>query len=383
MQLQRNDLTRVLITGADGFLGKNLLLHLSERKDLDCRIYRKGDSVQSLLNLVRDVDFIFHFAGVNRPQTPSEFKEVNAELTRVLIAAVDEANSNSTKRPIIIFASSTQAELDNSYGESKRLAEKYLFEFSERAKSKVFIFRFPNIFGKWARPNFNSVVATFCHNIARDLPIHINDPEALLSLVYIDDVMSAFIQILDTNEFPIDKDHFVSLQSIYQVTLGQLAKKLRKFRDDRNSLSIDHVGKGFTRALYATYISYLPVEEFSYSVPEHSDARGIFVEMIKTPDCGQFSFFTVRSGSTRGGHYHHSKIEKFMIIKGRALFRFRHMQTGQIYQLESTGEWPKIVETVPGWTHDITNIGSGEMIAILWANEVFDPKKPDTQKSLI
>ena len=382
-QLQRDNLTRVLITGADGFLGKNLLLHLNDRIDLDCRIFKRGDSIDSLPDLVSDVDFVFHLAGVNRPQDVAEYEEGNAQLTRLLVAAVDQAKNNSIKFPTIIFASSIQAELDNPYGKSKRLAEQCLFEYSSRINSRVYIFRFPNIFGKWARPNFNSVVATFCHNISRNLPIQINDPDALLSLVYVDDVMDLFLRILDAENVAISNEGFALLPKIYEVTVGALAKKLRYFRDGRRSLWVDRVGAGFMRALYSTYISYLPVEEFSYDVTAHSDSRGSFVEMIKTPDCGQISYFTAHPGVTRGGHYHHSKIEKFLVIKGHALFRFRHMQTGQIYQLESKGDSPKIIETIPGWTHDVTNIGADEMIAVLWANEVFDPLKPDTHKSLI
>lgn len=383
MQLQRDNLTRVLITGADGFLGKNLLLHLHDRVDIDCRLFRRGDSLDSLPDLVNDVDFIFHFAGVNRPQDIAEYDEGNAELTRLLVAAVDQIGNDSAKLPTIIFSSSIQAELDNPYGKSKMLAEQYLFEHARKTNSKVCIFRFPNIFGKWARPNFNSVVATFCHNISRNLPIKINDPDVLMSLVYVDDVMDVFLKILDTDNIALNNEGFALLPHIYEITVGHLAKKLIHFRDSRSLLWVDRVGSDFLRALYSTYISYLPAKDFSYKVNAHSDLRGIFVEMIKTPDCGQFSYFTAHPGVTRGGHYHHSKIEKFLVIKGHALFRFRHMQTGQIYQLESKGDSPKIVETIPGWTHDVTNIGADEMIAVLWANEVFNSQKPDTHKSLI
>ncbi|MBU3576944.1 NAD-dependent epimerase/dehydratase family protein [Polynucleobacter sp. UK-Kesae-W10] len=383
MQLQRGKKTRVLITGPDGFLGRNLLLRLSELNNVDCLFFRKSDNPRDLPSLVRSVDFIFHLAGVNRPENPLEFQEGNAELTRSLISAVEEASLKSLIPPTIIFASSTQAELNNPYGESKRCAEDYLFKFSKRTQAKVFVFRFPNIFGKWARPNFNSVVATFCHNISRDLPIQVNNPDALLSLVYIDDVMDIFMSLLRSEEFTLGEDGFAPLPQTYQTTVGELSRHLMNFKEGRDSLLIECVGSGYLHALYATYISYLPVEKFAYEIPAHSDSRGVFVEMLKTPDCGQFSFFTAHPGVTRGGHYHHSKIEKFLVIKGRALFRFRHMQTGETYQLESMGGQPKVVETIPGWTHDITNIGPDEMIAILWANEIFDPQRPDTQKSLI
>jgi len=380
MQLQRVNPTRVLVTGSDGFLGKNFLLHLSERKDIECRVFSRNDDVNSLPDLVRDTDFIFHFAGVNRPQDPVEFIEGNVDLTCLLVQSVERVCSGSLKKPTIIYSSSAQGSRANAYGESKRMAEQCLLEHSKKIGSKVFIFRFPNIFGKWARPNYNSVVATFCHNISRNLPIHIHDAHAPLSLVYVDDVMSALLKIVDSNESLVDENGFALITPVYETTVGALANQLMLFRDGRSSLQVDHVGSGFKRALYATYISYLPIEEFAYEIPGYSDSRGTFVEAIKTPDCGQFSFFTALPGAIRGGHYHHSKIEKFLVIKGQALFRFRHMQTGQMHQIESSGESPKIVETIPGWTHDVVNTGTEEMIALLWANEVFDHQRPDTQR---
>ena len=242
----------------------------------------------------------------------------------------------------------------------------------------VHVFRLPNVFGKWSRPNYNSVVATFCHNIARDLPIQVNDPQAALTLVYIDDVIERFVLLMDGAAPMAGLDGFVTVQPQYTTTVGELARLIRAFRDSRGSLVTERVGTGLVRALYATYVSYLPVEEFFYDVPLHADRRGIFVEMLKTPDCGQFSFFTAYPGVTRGGHYHHSKSEKFLVIKGQALFRFRHMQTGQTHELLTSGDRPQIVETVPGWTHDITNTGPEEMVVMLWANEIFDRARPDT-----
>lgn len=374
-------MTRVLVTGADGFLGKNLLLHLRERTDLDVRVFSKVDNHELLKDLVKDIDFIFHLAGVNRPKEPAEFKIGNADLTRALVESV-LSNAWSVNKPTIVFASSTQAILDNPYGESKRLAEEYIFDYGEKSLAGVHVFRLPNVFGKWARPNYNSAIATFCHNVARALPIQIHDPQASLSLVYVDDVMTQFLRIVDGASAP-DVGEFASVEPVYQTSVGEVAATIEGFRDGRASLHMDHVGDGLVRALYATYVSYLPVESFSYGVPQHVDPRGTFVEMLKTADCGQFSFFTAYPGITRGGHYHHSKTEKFLVIKGRALFRFRHMQTEEFYELETTGESPEIVETVPGWTHDITNIGKSEMIVLLWANEVFDPNRPDTYKSSI
>jgi UDP-2-acetamido-2,6-beta-L-arabino-hexul-4-ose reductase len=277
----------------------------------------------------------------------------------------------------VLYASSIQAALDNPYGQSKRTAEQSLAVLSEQG-IPVAVFRLPNVFGKWCKPNYNSVVATFCHNIARDLPIQITNPDAAVKLVYIDDVVSAFLKVMDGAQPVLDEQGFALVRPQYATTVGELARQIEAFRDSRNNLVSERVGTGLVRALYSTYLSYLPKERFSYSVPEYGDHRGIFVEFLKTPDSGQFSFFTAHSGITRGGHYHHSKTEKFLVIKGEALFKFRHVQSGETHEIRTNGAKAEIVETVPGWTHDITNIGEEEMIVMLWANEIFDRAHPDT-----
>lgn len=374
---------RVLITGANGFVGRNLHLRLRERHDVQAVCYARDQQALQLNGLLEGVDFVFHLAGVNRPQDPKEFTTGNRDLTRALCEAVAAA-ARSTGRVIpILYTSSTQAAQDNAYGRSKREAEEALLAVGQDPLVPVHVFRLPNVFGKWCRPNYNSVVATFCHNVARNLPIQVNDPEAALTLVYIDDVIDRFVQLMDGAVPMIDADGFATVQPQYATTVGELARLIQAFRDSRRSLVTERVGNGLVRALYATYVSYLPVEAFAYDVPLHVDRRGIFVEMLKTPDCGQFSFFTAHPGVTRGGHYHHSKTEKFLVIKGRALFRFRHMQTGQTHDLQTSGDEPQIVETVPGWTHDITNIGMEEMVVILWANEIFDRARPDTYDCLL
>jgi UDP-2-acetamido-2,6-beta-L-arabino-hexul-4-ose reductase len=369
---------RVLITGANGFLGRNLMLRLSERKDVQVVCYTRDHEIKQLRELLQDVDFVFHLAGVNRPLDPKEFARGNAEFTRDLCESVVEVASKLGKMIPILFTSSTQATLDNAYGCSKREAEGALAAAGQNPLVPVHLFRLPNVFGKWCRPNYNSAVATFCYNIARDLAIHVNDANARLTLVYIDDVIERFIEAMDGTASVVDVDGFSTVQPQYKTTVGELALLIRSFHSSRDSLVTERVGVGFLRALYATYVSYLPTEAFAYEVPLHADHRGVFVEMLKTPDCGQFSFFTAHPGVTRGGHYHHSKTEKFLVIKGRALFRFRHMQTDQRHELTTSGETPQIVETVPGWTHDITNIGNEEMVVMLWANEIFDRAKPDT-----
>ena len=370
--------TTILITGADGFVGKNLQLHLAERPDVQVRCFTRAHAEADLPALLDGVDFVFHLAGVNRPQDPAEFTTGNAGLTQALCAAVAQVAASTGRKVPVAFASSTQAAQSNPYGQSKRAAEDALFDLQRQHGVPVHVFRLPNVFGKWCKPNYNSAVATFCHNTARGLPITVNDPAAPLTLVYVDDVVQRFVQLLDGADAALDAAGFATVAPQYGTTVGALAAQIRAFAHSRASLMTERVGTGLVRALYATYVSYLPPEAFAYAVPQHGDARGVFVEMLKTPDCGQFSFFTAHPGITRGGHYHHSKTEKFLVIKGQARFRFRHMRTGEAHELVTGGDAAQVVETVPGWTHDITNIGSDELVVMLWANEVFDRQRPDT-----
>ena len=369
---------KVLITGSDGFLGKNLRQHLLERNHLEVVSFTRANTFSDLSNLIRGVKFVFHLAGVNRPQDAQDFVTGNAYLTQILIAAVKDEMSISGSKIPIIFASSIQAVLGNPYGVSKLAAEVLLQDFSQRNDSPAYIFRLPNVFGKWSRPNYNSVVATFCHNLARGISIHVNDSSAPMVLVYIDDVIESFIGLMDGASPVLDTLGFATVTPLYTTTVGEIAGLLESFIASRDTLTIERVGTGFVRALYSTFVSFLPVQAFSYPAPMHGDVRGVFVEMLKTPDCGQFSFFTAHPGITRGGHYHHTKTEKFLVIKGKARFRFCHVQSGEMHQLDTSGDNAEIVETVPGWTHDITNIGTEEMVVMLWANEVFDRQRPDT-----
>jgi UDP-2-acetamido-2,6-beta-L-arabino-hexul-4-ose reductase len=369
---------KVLITGANGFVGKNLQLHLAERSDVQVVCFTRSDDLAQLSVMIQDVDFVFHLAGVNRPLHPAEFVLGNTVLTQALCKVVSTVAETTGKKVPVVYTSSTQAAEENAYGNSKRGAEDALFEMQRSHGVPVHVFRLPNVFGKWCMPNYNSAVATFCHNIARGLPIQVNDPAASVTLVYVDDVINRFVQLMDGADAAVGPDGFATVVPQFTTTVGELAGQIQAFKDSRETLMTERVGIGLVRALYATYVSYLPVELFAYTVPQHSDPRGVFVEMLKTPDCGQFSYFTARPGITRGGHYHHSKTEKFLVIKGQARFKFRHMQTGQSHELATNGDKPEVVETVPGWTHDITNIGSGEMVVMLWANEVFNRTQPDT-----
>lgn len=362
---------KVLVTGANGFIGKNLLVHLQQRgAAVEVMTFVREDSLDTLTGKVAQADFIFHLAGVNRPLNDTEFAEGNADLTRRLCAIVRD----SGRIVPILYTSSIQAIRDNAYGTSKRGAEDALSALTADTGIPTYVYRLPNVFGKWCRPNYNSAVATFSHNIAHGLPIHINDPAAMLQLVYIDDVIANFMAILDA--LPPAGECVVT--PVYSISVGDLASQLQQFRESRDSGIIAPVGTGLTRALYSTYISYFAPEQFTYPLVRHEDPRGVFVEMLKTRDSGQFSYFTAHPGITRGGHYHHSKNEKFLVIKGEARFGFRHIESGQYHELFTNGASPQVVETVPGWSHDITNIGTDEMIVMLWANEIFDRQHPDT-----
>ncbi len=361
---------KVFITGSQGFIGRNLRVHLERMKTLEFVLFSRDCAVESLATLLDGVEFIFHCAGANRPTDPAEFEVDNIELTRLLCDAV----KNTGRAIPILFTSSTQVGNDTVYAGSKEESENVLIRFSEAFGNPVHLFRLPNVFGKWCKPNYNSVVATFCHNIARGIPIQVNDPDARLSVVYIDDVVRAFIAVMDSG----GTSKYLEVSPKYETTVGELAAKIESYKHSRSTLTIDRVGVGLERALYATYLSYLEPQDFKYSLKQNTDPRGSFVEMLKTHDSGQFSYFTAHPGVTRGGHYHHTKTEKFLVIRGTACFRFRHLISGEFYELLTDGYTPEVVETVPGWTHDITNVGSDEMIVMLWANEIFDRENPDT-----
>lgn len=361
----------ILVTGSNGFIAKNLVQFLSEQDNINVLCFNRSSSQNDLEDAVIQADWIVHLAGVNRPLDEQEFIEGNVSLTQKIADILQQVK----KATPIILSSSIQAERDNAYGQSKLGGEQVLLELHQTQDNPVYICRLANVFGKWSRPNYNSAVATFCYNIANDLPIQINNPDAVIRLVYIDDVVETFWQMIQGNYSPAQ--YFV-ITPEYQITVGNLADTLREFKQSRETLITLPVGTGLTRALYSTYLSFLQPKQFDYTVARHGDERGVFVEMLKTPNAGQFSYFTAHPGITRGGHYHHSKTEKFLVIKGDALFKFKHIVTGEYYDLKTNGDEARIVETVPGWTHDITNIGEDEMIVMLWANEIFDRENPDT-----
>ncbi len=360
---------KVLVTGARGFVGRNLAVRLGELGHEVLAIGREEDDAMWAA-AAREAEAVVHLAGANRPTDPAEFETGNVALTQRLCDLLAEAGSTAP----ILYASSIQAANDNPYGRSKAAAEQVLLDRAAATDTPVAVFRLPNVFGKWTRISYNSAVATFCHRIARGEAIEIHDPAAPLRLVYVDDVIDAFLPLLGGGF----ATGYHEVSPVYETTVGEVADIIRGFPASRETMVTPRVGTGLVRALYSTYLSYLPVDAFHYDVPIHADPRGRFVEMLKTPDSGQFSYFTAGPGITRGDHYHHSKVEKFLVISGKAHFGFRHIGTGERHEIVVEGHEGRIVETIPGWTHNITNIGDGEMVVMLWANEIFDRARPDT-----
>jgi len=361
---------KIVVTGAQGFIGQNLCIMLEENGHSDIVRIDRDTSKDQLIAALQCADFIFHLAGVNRPKDDAEFQQGNADLTAFIVG---ELEKSGRKTPLML-SSSTQAEMDNLYGLSKLSAEKAVVAYGVETGAPYFIYRFPNVFGKWCRPNYNSFVATFCHNIVNNIEITINNPVAPVTLVYIDDLCHELIGLLKNGT----ASGYHQVLPAYSTTVGKVSELLHSFKKSRQTLVTENVGQGLERALYSTYLSYFSPEQFSYNLPTYSDERGIFCEMLKTEGAGQFSFFSAHPGITRGGHYHHTKNEKFLVVKGSALFKFKHIVTGECFETTVNSDKTRVVETVPGWSHDITNIGDDELLVMLWANEIFDRNAPDT-----
>lgn len=373
----------VLVTGAKGFVGKNLcatLQNIAAGKDKSFGIpsdlavfaYDIDTVPESLDSWCRDCDFVFHLAGVNRPKDAAAFMEGNFGFTDTLLTKL-EAYGNACP---IVLSSSTQAALDNPYGKSKLAGEERLRQYGARTGARTLIYRFPNLFGKWCRPNYNSVVATFCHNIAHGLPIRIDDPNTVLHLAYIDDVVAELIAALQGKEHRAGEFCFVP--TAHEISLGKLAALLSGFRASREERSVPDMGDALTRKLYATYLSYLPENAFSYPLARHEDARGSFTEIIRTADRGQFSVNISKPGVVKGNHWHHTKNEKFLVVSGEGVIRFRKIDGGEVITYRVSGNQPVVVDIPTGYTHNIENLGDTDLVTFMWASECFDPDKPDT-----
>ena len=366
----------ILITGAGGFVGKNLVATLRTAGYTDLMLFEKDDTPETLTDYCRRAAFVVHLAGINRPTDPSEFYTGNAGLTDTLLADLEAAGNTA---PVLV-TSSTQAELDNDYGKSKRQAEEAIFAHHRRTGAAVYVFRMPGVFGKWCRPNYNSVVATFCHNVAHGLPIQVRDPAFSLPLVYIDDVVACILAAFD-GQVMMDRSAtpICHMHPIHEVTLGRLAELIQGFAAGRTSLAVPDLAPGsFEKKLYSTYLSYLPSDQFSYPLEMHTDNRGSFTEFLRSPERGQVSINISHPGIVKGNHWHHTKNEKFLVVKGEGVIRFRNIFSREVIEYHVSGDKLEVVDIPCGYTHNIENVGTEDMVTVMWANEAFDPDHPDT-----
>ncbi|MFL2079612.1 capsular polysaccharide biosynthesis protein CapF [Marinilactibacillus psychrotolerans] len=363
---------KILVTGAKGFIGKNLIAELRNRKYVDVFEYDRDTDPSLFDEYCKEANFVFHLAGVNRPKDQSEFMEGNFGFTSDLLISLKKHNNAC---PVMI-SSSIQAELNNPYGESKKAGEDLLLDYGVETGAKVLVYRFPNVFGKWCRPNYNSAVATFCHNIAHDLPIQVNDPNVVMNLVYIDDVVNELIEALEGNENKVGE--FCEVPVVHTITLGEIVDLICSFKKSREDRSVPNMSDAFAKKLYSTYLSYLPEDQFSYDLKMNVDQRGSFTEFIKTPERGQVSVNISKPGITKGNHWHHTKNEKFLVVSGKGVIRFRKIDSDEVLEYFVSDDKMEVVDIPTGYTHNIENLGDTDMVTIMWANESFDPQKPDT-----
>ncbi len=363
---------KILVTGAKGFIGKNLIAELRKEKYENIYEYDVDSSLEELEKYSQDCEFVFHLAGVNRPKDESEFLKGNLGFTTTLLELLKKHNNKS---PVMI-SSSIQAELDNPYGKSKKAGEDALLEYGKANGVKVLVYRFPNVFGKWARPNYNSAVATFSYNIARGLPITINNPDVMMSLVYIDDVIKELVKALKGEEKR--KGNYCYVEPVHQVKLGYIAELLYSFKKSREERSVPKLDDPFIKKLYSNYLSYLEEDDFGYDLLMHKDHRGSFTEFLKTTDRGQVSVNISKPGITKGNHWHHTKNEKFLVVYGRGVIRFRKIGEEKVIEYYVSGEELQVIDIPVGYTHNIENLGETDMVTIMWVNEIFDPNNPDT-----
>lgn len=374
---------KILVTGAKGFVGKNLIAQLNNIRlgkaknsplNEDLTIYEYDiDTPKELLDAyTKDCDFVCHLAGVNRPENPEDFVKGNFGFTSELLNSLKSAGN---KAPVLI-TSSIQAALDNPYGKSKKMGEDLIFSYGKENGVKVLVYRLPNVFGKWCRPNYNSAVATFCNNIANDLDITVNDRSVMMNLVYIDDVVKEFINAIAGKENR--EDDFCYVPTVHKITLGEIVDLIYSFKESRQNLSVPKLDNPFEKALYSTYLSYLPKDKFSYELKMNVDDRGSFTEIIRTSDRGQFSVNISNPGITKGNHWHHTKNEKFVVVSGKGLIQFRKIGTDEVIDYHVSGDKIEVVDIPTGYTHNIINEGEDKLITFMWCNECFDPENPDT-----
>ncbi len=364
---------KAVVTGANGFIGKNLIQRLERIGSMDICPFDIDTDPDLLEEYLKDADIVYHLAGVNRPEKTEEYMEGNCGFTKTLLDTIEKAENTKIA---IVMSSSIQAELDNPYGVSKLAGEGLIRDFAEKRGLRSVIYRFPNVFGKWCRPNYNSAVATFCNNIARDLPIRVDDPEKILHLVYIDDVVGELLRCLDKEEHVTDGYGYVP--EVYDVKLGRIPELLNAFRHSREDLSLPDFSDKFEKKLYSTYLSYLPEDDLSYPLNMHEDERGSFTEFLKTHDRGQVSVNISHPGVVKGNHWHNTKNEKFLVVKGTGLIRLRKVGSDKIVEYRVSGKKLEVIDIPCGFTHSIANIGDDDMATVMWVNEVFDPENGDT-----
>lgn len=363
---------KVLITGANGFVGKNLVSTLMYDEEIEIIKYTRQDSLETLYKYCSEVDFIVHLAGVNRTENSDDFYATNESLTETIVKYLKDSNNLIP----ILLSSSIQSDLDNDYGKSKKAGEQIVLDYSKEHGVPVYVYKLPNLFGKWGKPFYNSVVATWCHLISHDEEIQINDPSIELELVYIDDFISAIISNIKAEKRDI-KDYY-TVEVSYHKTLGEIADLLHEFKENRVNLNISNMNDEFTSKLYSTYLSYLPTDKFSYPLLMHSDSRGSFTELLKAKSFGQVSVNVAKAYETKGEHWHHSKNEKFIVIKGKASIKFRHIFSEEVIEYIVSDEQFEVVDIPTGYTHNITNLGEEDLVTIMWVNELFDPNDTDT-----
>lgn len=370
---ERKKMKKVLVTGAKGFIGKNLVLELKNRKTFEVFECDVDTTEDQLAQFAKECEFVFHLAGVNRPQRTEEFMEGNYGFTTKLLEILQK---NGNRSPILM-SSSIQAKLDNDYGKSKKAGEDYILDYGSKNSIATYVFRLPNVYGKWCRPNYNSAIATFCNNIARGLEIKVNDRSTLLTVVYIDDVVNAFIDATD-GIVARDDDGYCKVSIEDKITLGEIVDTLYSFKDSRKTLSVANMNRGVIKKLYSTYLSYLPEDEFAYDLRMNADARGSFTEFLRTDGQGQVSINISKPHIVKGNHWHHTKNEKFLVVKGTGVIRFRKIGTDKVIEYPVSGDKLQVVDIPCGYTHNIENVGDDDMVTVMWANEPFDKDRPDT-----